>query len=197
MFIESTPCQLNTTPASFPHLPEAAVSAYGMPTAAPTDWLPGQTLHLVDLENLLYGSCFCTEAAVAVLHRSYRRLAGCVDQDRVVLATGSSAAEAGAWFGWPGQPRRLVRSGLDGADRELLSVLDELAIEDRFQRVVLASGDGIFAAPCAALLARGVHVTVVAANSVALSRRLKAAAIDIRFLHADAETVDYDPRLAA
>ncbi len=54
-------------------------------------------------------------------------------------------------------------------------------IDERFDRVVLGSGDGIFAEVCALLQAAGCVVTVVSRRE-ALSRRLRFAVRDVRFL---------------
>ena len=42
--------------------------------------------------------------------------------------------------------RHLWRSGPDGADRALLDVLENERVDERFERVTICSGDGIFAA---------------------------------------------------
>lgn len=75
--------------------------------------------------------------------------------------------------------RRLVRSGENGADLALLQVLEQESVAERYDRVVLGSGDGIFAYAAAGLQAVGVDVTVVS-RSDALSRRLGFAVRDVR-----------------
>jgi hypothetical protein len=80
-------------------------------------------------------------------------------------------------FNWPGA-RYLWRSGRDGADLALLGVLEAESVPERFETVILASGDGLFAGRVAELARRGVHVTVVA-NETSLSRRLRLAAADV------------------
>jgi hypothetical protein len=77
-------------------------------------------------------------------------------------------------FSWPGA-RYLWRSGPDGADLALLEVMTGESVSDRFESVVVASGDGRFADTVAWLARCGVHVTVVA-NQRALSRQLRLAA---------------------
>jgi hypothetical protein len=106
-----------------------------------------------------------------------RRL-GVVDQ--IVLATSHHAA-APAWFSWPATARRLVRSGQNGADLALLHVLACESVAARFDRVVIGSGDGIFAYEAARLQAVGVAVTVVTLHG-ALSRQLGFAVRDVRYL---------------
>lgn len=79
-----------------------------------------------------------------------------------------------AGLGWKGS-RLVARSGENGADLALLEVLARERVEERFDEVVLVSGDGIFTDVVAALSAAGVHVTVVARRE-ACSNRLRMAA---------------------
>ena len=139
-----------------------------------------RSFHAVDIENLLAGTAF-NELDVRRLHRHYAKLAGHNAGDCTVIATSHFAAD-GAWFGWPGRPKRAVRSGPDGADHELLRSLDETPIAGRYGRVVIGSGDGIFADSIAELIAEGVHVTVVARDEVSLSNAVKELASDVRYL---------------
>ena len=76
------------------------------------------------------------------------------------MAAIMSAAPSVA-FAFPGA-RHLWRSGHDGADLALLDVLENERVDQRFGRVTLCSGDGIFAASAARLAGAGVNVTVVA-----------------------------------
>lgn len=95
------------------------------------------------------------------------------DHEQVVIGT-SHVGVLATGLGWQG-PRIVVRSGVDGADLALLDVLIEERIEERFDELVLASGDGIFADVVASLGAAGVNVTVVA-RSDRCSNRLRLAA---------------------
>ncbi len=83
--------------------------------------------------------------------------------------------------GLGGRPHAVVRSGPDGADLALVEIVEMEDVAVRFDRIVIASGDGIFAHPAAQLQASGVAVTVVSRPD-ALSRQLKLAARDIRYL---------------
>lgn len=92
--------------------------------------------------------------------------------DHVIVAVNHGAAtEVGTT--WPG--RLVVRSGADGADLALIEVANRESIAGRFDEVVVASGDGIFAELVARLLAAGVAVRVVS-RPESLSRRLQLAA---------------------
>ncbi|MCU0259312.1 MAG: NYN domain-containing protein, partial [Solirubrobacteraceae bacterium] len=107
------------------------------------------------------------------------RAARITAHDEVILATSHATAKA-VWFAWPAG-RRLVRSGADGADLALLDVIHGEALADRFDRVVIASGDGIFAPACAELDAAGCRVLVVSRPG-ALSRRLAAVAPELALI---------------
>lgn len=136
-----------------------------------------RALHLVDIENLT-GTGLPDPRAV---QRARLALNGAVPVgagDHVVV--GSSHAAALAIFeGW-GVARFVWRSGHDGADLALLGVLEE-DVTTRFDHVVIASGDGIFAEAAARLGAGGCDVTVVAREG-GISRRLSTAVQDVRFL---------------
>ncbi len=140
-------------------------------------WGQGRRLVLVDLENVAGGPCHTADAARWVR----RRLADCgalAADDQVTVAVDESGLACVAWP-WQGA-RCLPGHGHDGADLVLLAELAD-RVPQRYDRVVLASGDGIFAEAVADLVARGVHVTVVS-HGVSLSARLASAASDVVLL---------------
>jgi hypothetical protein len=138
----------------------------------------GRSLHLIDVENLAGRTSF-REVDVAVIAAAYEPVASIGPDDLVVVASSHFTA-AQTWFGW-GSARRLVRSGPDGADLALIEVIETEKIATRFGRVVIASGDRIFAEPAAWLQAQDVDVTVVT-RADALSNQVRLAVRDIRFL---------------
>lgn len=140
--------------------------------------VPTRTLHLIDIENLMGGTDFTVDEA-ARLEDVYAPIAEVASGDFTVMASSHMAAPA-AWFGWP-NARRLLQSGPDGADLALIDVMMAEDVHRRFDRVVIASGDGIFSDPCAWLQEVGCSVTVVTRRE-ALSRRLAFAVRDVRFL---------------
>ena len=83
-----------------------------------------------------------------------------------------------AWV-WA-RARSVPGYGKDGADLALLEVLQE-DVARRFDAVVVASGDGVFADLVMELTGRGVHVTVVA-HECALSAQLRLAASEVVLL---------------
>jgi hypothetical protein len=147
-----------------PHRPEA---------------IPGRVLHLIDVENLLAGPNFGGSLALRG-RAAYDAVAPIGVVNQVVVSTSHRAAPS-AWFAWPQSARRLVRSGPDGADSALIDIVACERLERRFDRIVIGSGDGIFAFPAARLQAAGCPVTVVT-RPECLSRALRLAVRDVRFI---------------
>jgi hypothetical protein len=137
-----------------------------------------RTIHLVDVENLA-GTASLTPQLVSDVRRAYESVVDVGHEDFVVVATAHHGALP-TWFGWP-KARKLVGSGPDGADKQLLAVVDREDIAARFARVVIGSGDGIFAVSAARLQEGGVTVSVVSRPD-ALSLRLRLAVRDVRVL---------------
>jgi hypothetical protein len=160
-----------------------------LPDAAPNPIPVSATdriLHLVDVENLTGGADF-TQVEAAAVRQGYEAVAPTGIGDQVIIATSHHAAAA-AWFAWPAEARRLVRSGTDGADLVLIAVLALERVEARFDRVVIGSGDGIFAFPAARLQAAGCQVTVITRGE-ALSLQLRLAVRDIRLIEREASSI--------
>ena len=141
-------------------------------------WYPARTLHLVDIENLAGCAIPSLDEVVDVQDRYARRLALGVD-DHVVMAS-NHLAFVNAAVGWP-HARYKVRSGPDGADRELLDVIEYENVAGRFTHVVIGSGDGGFGNAVQGLSQRGVWVTVVSRWD-SLSPSLARAARDVIYL---------------
>jgi hypothetical protein len=119
----------------------------------------GRTLHLIDIENLL-GDPWVTGARVAEAYEAALRAGGYRTGDLVFVAANRwMLAELG--FAAQTPCRMLVASGADGADLALLAQAPPDWVAKRFDRLVIASGDGIFAARAAAAHALGVYVDVV------------------------------------
>jgi len=133
----------------------------------------GRTLHLLDFENLCGGPDQILIAKDWVM-QTYRIKAGVSYGDHVVIGCNPmSLLDCLGVF--PGC-RLVGRHGPDGADLALLDVLRDLDwIARRFDRVVIGSGDHIFAQSAAALRSRGVLVGVVAPRG-SLSNLLASSA---------------------
>ena len=127
------------------------------------------TLHVVDLENLM-GTAMPRPADVRFAYAGYALAAEPDEADRWVLATSHACAHK-AWMAWPVGCCRLTRSGTDGADFALLRFLEVPQNLNRVGRVVIGSGDGIFADRVRELRAKGAEVVVVSRPG-SLSRSL-------------------------
>jgi hypothetical protein len=134
-------------------------------------WTRGRRLILIDIENVLGGEC-STEDRARWAHRRLADEISGVSGDLCVVAVDATGLSNVGW-GWP-SARYLIGYGKDGADLALLEVLRE-NVDQRFEHVVIASGDGIFTDPVVELTERGVDVTVVS-HEHALSARLRLAA---------------------
>ena len=137
----------------------------------------GRRLVLVDIENVVGGPC-STADRTRWAHRRLRDAVALRPTDLIVVGVDVAGLESVCWD-WP-RVRYVVGYGESGADRALLDVLAE-DVADRYEDVVLASGDGVFADVVPALTAAGVRVTVVA-HECGLSRRLQVAASEIVLL---------------
>jgi hypothetical protein len=146
----------------------------------PRQWYPVRTLHLVDIENLAGAALPSRDQVTEVQGLYVARLTFGAD-DQVVMAT-SHLAFMNAALGWP-SARYRVRSGPNGADLELLDVLQHEDVAARFTHVVIESGDGVFSQAAANLAARDVWVTVVSRRD-SLSRALAGVTRDVRYLDA-------------
>ncbi|SDL41042.1 NYN domain-containing protein [Arthrobacter sp. ok362] len=146
----------------------------------------GRRLVLVDIENVVGGAVMLVEQA-ANAHVAIAEAVSLVGGEQVVIGTSHFGVMA-TGLGWRG-PRILARSGRNGADMALLEVLTEEHVEERFDEVVLVSGDGIFSEAVAALGTAGVNVTVVALAGHC-SKRLRMAASCTVFLNYGAAEVD-------
>jgi len=148
------------SPSSNPSV--AAVDAVVGPgwreSGRPVNGSRPRTMVLVDLENL----CGSGDPSAIECHWAQNLVATVADdrEAQVVVAVSHHAAPV-AMFSWQGG-RVVLRSGQDGADLALLEVIRDEGVAERFGRVVLGSGDGIFATAVAELVEHGLVVDVVA-----------------------------------
>lgn len=139
---------------------------------------PDRALHVVDIENLA-GAAIPSLGQVTEVQDWYMTRLGFGADDQVVMAS-SHLGLLNAALGWP-RARYRVRSGPDGADLELLDVLEHENVASRFSHVVIGSGDGVFGRAAASLAARGVRVTVVSRPG-SLAATLARVAQDVVYL---------------
>jgi hypothetical protein len=137
-----------------------------------------RTLRVIDIENLIGTSSAAPATLRATAHKLHE-VAPRSPGDHEIVGAGPRLLLAAAEV-WPGA-RYLLGRGLSGTDRALSEVLYREQIAQRFDYVVIASGDGRFAQVAAMLAGEGCRVTVVARRGC-LSRRLQLAASEIRYL---------------
>ena len=130
-----------------------------------------RTLHLVDADNLTGGptedGCVAQRAA-----DTYRISSGTRIGDQTIVGSDLRSAAVTA-FAWPGV--MVIRTtGTDAVDHSLIEQLDPADVAARFGRVVVGSGDGIFADAMNVLRDAGVAVEVVAPRG-GVSHRLYPA----------------------
>ncbi len=119
-----------------------------------------RTLHLVDIENLL-GDPWATGWRVGWALEQYLGVAGWRQGDLVYLAANPYLVRELA-FGLPVECNTRAVVGRDGADMILLAHAPADFVVRRAGRLVVGSGDHIFAARAAQVAASGVEVLVVA-----------------------------------
>ncbi|MEV8222477.1 NYN domain-containing protein [Dietzia maris] len=143
--------------------------------------LRGRRLTLIDIENIS-GGAIRTLAEARWVQRMLDSTLRLRHQEQVIIGV----SKAGAIHTGPvwTSARMVVGTGVDGADHALLDVLNNENIADRFDEIVLVSGDGIFTETVATLGGHGVKVTVVA-HRTSLAKRLQMAA---------SQTVTFTPR---
>ena len=143
----------------------------------PKQYMRGRQLVLVDIENAVGGAAI-DQAAVRWAKAHIEEVTKIAAEGHVVIGTSHIGllSVGSAWS----DLRYVVGSGPDGADRALLTVLEE-DIESRFGEILLVSGDGIFADRIAELAAYGLRVIVVA-HPDGLSKRLRMAAHQVIYL---------------
>lgn len=123
--------------------------------------LPTRALHLIDIENLSQ-TMILTEQLVTEVKREYF-LATRPNPEDIFVVGVSHFNLAAASFGWgSGIANYLVRSGDDGADLALLELLSDTSTLNRFNKVVIASGDGIFFQSSQILAKKGIETSYVA-----------------------------------
>jgi hypothetical protein len=139
---------------------------------------PDRALHVVDIQNLA-GAPIPSRVQVNEVQDWYTARLGFGADDQVVMAS-SHLGFMNVALGWP-HARYRVRSGPDGADLELLDVLEHEDVAARFSHVVIGSGDWRFSRAAASLAGRGVRVTVVSRRG-SLAAVLARAAQDVVYL---------------
>lgn len=137
----------------------------------------GRQLVLVDIENIAGGACL-SGGAVQSAKAALVATGQIGSADHIVIGT-SHIGLIPVGTNWD-RARYVVRSGRDGADLALLEVIAENVVT-RFESVVLASGDRIFAPAVADLAAAGIATTVIGRRGH-IARALHQAAAKVIYL---------------
>jgi hypothetical protein len=144
-------------------------------TSSAADRPAPRSIHLIDADNLLGDPATTDRTLISRTFEAYRAAARVTGGDHVVVATGRNGLHVlEVELAWPGVRHRR-RSGPDGADLELLDEVDWLLVARRFDRVVIGSGDGVFASAVQRCVAAGIAVEVLS-RPEALSQHLARAA---------------------
>jgi len=117
--------------------------------------------HLIDADNLLGDPRTTDTEVIRATFDRYKQVAGYERGDHVVIGTGRNGLHVlEIELAWPGA-QYVRRSGVDGADIELLEVATWLSSTARFDEVIIGSGDRIFLVAFEELLGAGLEVAVV------------------------------------
>lgn len=136
----------------------------------------GRTLHLLDLENLI-GDPFADVVHVRWALAHWPQLFRVAPGDLVVIAANPAMAFE-AKQAWPGALVR-AKKGKDGADLALLAECEPGWVTGRFARVIVGSGDHIFAPRALELQDAGL-VVVCVSRPASLSADLRRAVSLVR-----------------
>jgi len=134
--------------------------------------LKGRTAYFLDVDNLC-GSGLAPKHQVEAALIAIRAKFHPSKDDQIYCAATAKAAFYCKQY-WPDCSVRVGR-GIDGSDICLLNDADPQWLSKRFERVVIASADGIFAELAIELQKLGVKV-VIAATSQKVSHKLRAVA---------------------
>jgi hypothetical protein len=156
----------------------------------------GRGIHLIDAENLL-GGPNAQAGAIRHLWEVYRYNIPTTANDQYFWASSQRLAR-NAVGALPAQGLRiLVRDGRDGADDALIDIVDLEHLARRFQRLVIASGDGKFADLAIAARAAGLHVHLVTGVSDCARRLNRMATTRARLKLYIADATAHQPTLRA
>ncbi len=134
-------------------------------------------INLIDIENVLGTSHFTVRDVER--YREFHIASNKVAADaHIVIGVSSQQALLVASYGWPGA-RVAFLSGRDGADRALMAVALEEHVEDRYEKLVIASGDHCFIQAVQLLQQFGMSVHVFA-RATCLSAALWASCKNVR-----------------
>lgn len=118
-------------------------------------------LFVIDVENIVGGACNVTEQGAMWAREILRKELFMRDEEHAIIAVTASQALYPAALAFPGKLLR-VRFGESGADLALIDALDPKKDATRYDEVIFASGDGIFAATASQFAGLGTRVAAIA-----------------------------------
>jgi uncharacterized LabA/DUF88 family protein len=139
---------------------------------APKSTKSGRTAFFVDIDNICGSGLapkLMVESSVGAIKSRYRP-----ESTDLVYCAATALAAYHCKAVWPGCSVRVGR-GQDGSDLQLLNDAKPEWLAARFERVVIASGDGIFAPLAQKLIDLGVIVEFAVGNG-AVSRKISQLA---------------------
>jgi hypothetical protein len=145
--------------------------------------LRGRRLVVAEIEGIAEGAVRTVSLASWAKRQVAEAIALKEGEQVIVGATHRSVLPAR--MVWP-QSRIVTGPRAEDVQNEILQVLQEERIPERFDELVLASGNGVYAEAVASLGASGVEVTVVAWPEN-LSKRLRMAAAHVVLLERGTE----------
>ena len=140
-----------------------------------TEIKTNRAILLADIENLVGSGDKPSPSEIQGIITSLDDAFSYLNYQPVVASSHRSASVV--WFSWP-KARKLVRSGPDGADLELLSVLEDEPIVGRYDTVIIGSGDHIFTNSVARLASKGLRI-IAAVGRGEISRKLQMAVHEV------------------
>jgi len=149
----------------------------------------GRTAYFLDVDNLCQSglaSKHLVEASLMAIRMRFQPF----ETDQIFCAATAKAAFFCKQF-WPKCSVRVGR-GVDGSDLRLLNDADPVWLSQRFNRVVIASADGIFAELAQQLQQLGVKV-IIASTTAKVSHKLLAVA-PVVVLEAPIPSLYLDPK---
>ena len=138
-----------------------------------------RTMHLIDIENLCMASNPTLEQVIEA-RRCYMALVNPRESDQFLVTVSSKTNLAAAAFGWVGAELK-CHEGHDGADILLAEAIVEDHLESRFDKVVVASGDGGLA-PFVTHLKSVFRDVVVVSQPTAIAFSMRVSGAQVKYL---------------
>ena len=141
-----------------------------------------RTMHLIDIENL----CMApnpTFEQVKEARRSYLALMNPGENDQFLVTVSSKSNLEAVAFGWQGATLK-VHEGHDGADILLAEAIVDDHLESRFDKVVIASGDGGLA-PFVTHLKSLLKNVVVVSQPTAIAFAMRVSGAQVFYIKPD------------